>query len=115
MRTGLQLQRCHNHAGREAVARCPSCGFYFCRECITEHDERILCASCLKKQTAREERPRRNFAPLARTGAALAGLFTAWLFFYHVGRGLLAIPTKFHEATVWKSKVQDEIEKEDEK
>jgi hypothetical protein len=111
MRTGLQQQRCLNHSSREAVARCPSCGFYFCRECITEHDERILCASCLKKQSTKTERPRRNFAPLARTMVALCGLVTAWFFFYIVGRLLLATPTQFHEATVWKNKVQDEMEK----
>lgn len=111
MRAGLQQQRCHNHLGREAVARCPSCGFYFCRECITEHDERILCASCLRKEAVKAERPRRNFAPVARTMVALCGLVTAWLFFYIIGRALLATPTKFHEANVWASKVEDEIEK----
>lgn len=111
MRTGLQQQRCLNHSTREAVARCPSCGFYFCRECITEHDERILCASCLKKEAVQAERPRRNFAPLLRAAAALCGVMIAWFFFYAVGRMLLATPTKFHEATVWKTKVEDEMEK----
>jgi hypothetical protein len=112
MRTGLQQQRCLNHGEREAVARCPSCGFYFCRECITEHDERILCASCLKKQTPQTARPRRSFAPVVRTMAALCGLMIAWFFFYVVGRVLLATPTQFHEATVWKSKVEDEMQKD---
>ncbi len=111
MRAGLQQQRCHNHMGREAVARCPSCGFYFCRECITVHDERILWASCLRKQSVKVERPRRNFAPLARTVVAFFGLVTAWFFFYTIGRVLLATPTRFHEATVWKEKVQDEMDK----
>jgi hypothetical protein len=113
VRTGLQFQRCHNHTSREAVARCPSCGFYFCRECITEHDERILCASCLKKQTPQEERPRRSFASLLRVGVALCGFMTAWFFFYLIGRILVATPTQFHEATVWKSKVEDEIKKDE--
>jgi hypothetical protein len=109
----LRLQVCLHHSEREAVARCPSCGFFFCRECITEHDERILCASCLKKQTAPVERPRRSLAPLARGMAALCGLMTAWFFFYLVGRALLATPTKFHEATLWKSAADDEMQKED--
>jgi len=112
MRTGLQQQRCHNHVDREAVARCPSCGFYFCRECITEHDERLLCASCLKKQAARTERPPRNFAPAVRTAVALCGFVAAWFFFYAIGRLLLATPTQFHEATVWKSKVINEMDKD---
>ena len=109
----LGQQRCLHHAGREAVARCPSCGFYFCRECITEHDERILCASCLKRQTAQATRPRRNFAPLIRGAAAVMGLIVASLYFYLLGRVLLATPAKFHEATVWKSAVEGEMQKED--
>ena len=47
----LAHQRCFNHAVREAVARCPECGQCFCRECITEHDDRVVCAACLKKLT----------------------------------------------------------------
>ena len=46
-------------SGPGDVARCPSCGNFFCRECITEHDELILCAACLKRITAPKER-RRN-------------------------------------------------------
>lgn len=42
-------QRCFNHATREAVARCPECSQFFCRECITEHDDRVICSACLKK------------------------------------------------------------------
>jgi hypothetical protein len=104
----LRHQVCHNHAGREAIARCPSCGFYFCRECITEHDDRVLCASCLKKLTAPVERPRRNFAPLIRGTAAFCGLLVAWIFFYLAGRVLLATPTKFHEATLWREELENE-------
>ena len=47
----VALQRCLHHGEREAIARCPECGSFFCRECITEHDERVLCASCLAKIT----------------------------------------------------------------
>jgi len=39
---------------------------------------------------------------------ALAGLLSAWLFFYAVGRDLLAIPDSFHEGTIWKSHWMDE-------
>jgi len=109
----LRQQRCHHHPGREAIARCLSCGFYFCRECITEHDERILCASCLKLQTAQAVRPRRSFAPLARGAAAVGGLLVATFYFYLLGRVLLATPAQFHEATVWKSAVEREMQKED--
>ena len=109
----IRQQRCHNHAGREAIARCPSCGNFFCRECITEHDERILCAGCLKRQTAPKER-RRGALPIGRLIAALCGIVTAWCYFYLIARVLVATPTQFHEATLWKSAVEDELEKEDE-
>ncbi len=108
----LRQQRCLNHLGREAVARCPSCGNFFCRECITEHDERILCAACLKRLSAPQER-RRNLVPVGRIFGALFGVLTAWCYFYLIARVLVATPTKFHEATLWKTAVEDELDKED--
>jgi len=40
--------RCFYHDFREAACRCPICQRYFCRECVTEHDDRVLCVECLK-------------------------------------------------------------------
>ena len=68
----------------------------------------MICAACLKK-LARPTRGRRyRVAGLVVVVEALAGLLTAWLFFYAVGRDLLAIPDSFHEGTVWKSHWMDE-------
>jgi hypothetical protein len=106
----LRNQVCQNHPAREAIARCPSCGFFFCRECITEHDERVLCASCLKRQTAKVERPKRSLAPVARAFTACCGFLVAWFFFYIVGRSLLMIPSRFHEGTLWKSEMEKAID-----
>ena len=99
----LALQRCFNHAQREAVARCPECGQFFCRECITEHDDRILCAACLRQASRSVEKDRHPFRVLGRAGLSLAGLLTAALFFYWIGQILLLIPTSFHDETLWKS------------
>jgi hypothetical protein len=93
--------RCLHHPVREAVARCPECTQFFCRECITEHDDRVICSSCLKKLTVKAEVPRRNLAPLGRFVAAGAGLLLAWLFFFLIGRILVNIPSEFHEGAVW--------------
>ena len=41
----LVHQRCFNHMLREAVACCPECRRYFCRECVTEHEDKVLCAA----------------------------------------------------------------------
>ena len=102
MRT-LADQRCFNHAQREAVARCPSCGKYFCRECITEHEDRIICAACLGKLARGSLLRRRGFAGLIRAGQCVLGLLAAWFFFYLLGESLLSLPSAFHEGTLWKA------------
>ena len=100
-RIDLSQQRCLNHAQREAVARCPECKRYFCRECVAEHDDRVLCASCLRKLLAPEEKKKYPFRFLLRAIQVLCGLVALWLLFYYVGEILLLIPTSFHEGTVW--------------
>jgi len=97
----LSFQRCFNHAGREAVARCPSCAQYYCRECITEHEDRVLCAACLKKLVRVPFTKRSGYVRFIRVGQCLVGLLLAWFFFYLVGESLLALPTSFHEGTLW--------------
>jgi hypothetical protein len=104
----LVTQRCFNHAQREAVARCPQCGHCFCRECITEHDDRVICAACLRKLAQARPLQRRAFASLLRGGQCLLGLVLGWFFFYLVGEALLALPTSFHESTIWKVNTWDQ-------
>lgn len=103
----LLHQRCFNHALREAAARCPDCGHFFCRECITEHEDRVLCAACLRKRAPGPLTRRRGFVELLRGVGLLTGLFTVWLFFYLSGRLLLKTPHSFHEGTVWRDKWLD--------
>jgi hypothetical protein len=97
----LSEQRCLHHPTREAVARCPGCQQTFCRECVTEHDDRVLCADCLRRQSAGEKEPRVRLLAVARLGQFLCGLLVSWLFFYWLGQALLALPSSFHEGTVW--------------
>ena len=101
-------QRCFNHATREAVARCVACEQYYCRECVTEHAHRLICAACLKKIGAASKGHRRNLAWLAQSVPSLAGVLVAWLFFYWLGQSLLAIPSSFHDAQVWTSFLNDQ-------
>jgi len=51
----LHHQVCLNHHAREAVAKCPDCGHFYCRECIAEHDDRVICAACLRKMLKPEQ------------------------------------------------------------
>ena len=92
-------ERCSNHGSREAAARCPECGRYFCRECISEHDGRTLCASCLKRLATGPVR-RRRLAGLVRSAQILIGVVLLWSAFYLLGRALLTIPSSFHDMTV---------------
>ena len=100
----LSRQRCLHHPERQAVARCPECGRFFCRECIAEHEDRILCAGCLKKltaPTAHHDYGSTAWRMLVQSAQMTCGVFILWLFFYFGGRILLAIPSKFHDGTVW--------------
>lgn len=98
----LLTHRCLQHPDREAVARCPECRQFFCRECVTEHDERVVCAACLRKQSVPRAERRRWLAGVGRALAAGLGFVAGWLLFYSAGQMLLSIPSEFHEGTVWK-------------
>jgi hypothetical protein len=97
----INLQRCFNHVSREAVARCLACSHFFCRECISEHEDRAICASCLKMEADQAAAPSRHYLWLWRVTQALVGVVTVWFFFYLLGQVLLSIPSSFHEGTVW--------------
>ena len=98
---GLADQRCLNHSFREAVARCPECSHFYCRECITEHEERVICAACLKKLAGSRPNERSGAGRLVLLLQCLFGIATLWLFFFLLGQALLALPTSFHEGTIW--------------
>lgn len=97
----LANQRCFNHAVREAVARCPECRQFFCRECITEHDDRVVCASCLARITRKPLTQSLVFVKVLWLTQAVIGLFIVWYFFFLIGEGLLKLPNSFHEGTLW--------------
>jgi len=97
-------QRCFHHEFREAASRCPSCGRYFCRECVTEHEDQVICAECLKNLIAARPPSSLSFRRFLRGLLPVAGLLLAWLCFYAVGRTLLLIPVSVHDGTVWESK-----------
>jgi len=94
----LSQQRCLNHVEREAVCKCPECKMFFCRECITEHDDRIICSSCLRKQASKQERqPQRIQDVFLLLGACISFMFL-WLVFYSIGHLLISIPSYLHDA-----------------
>jgi hypothetical protein len=100
----LARQRCLLHPLREAAARCPSCREFFCRECVTEHEARFICASCLRKLVAARGEKKTARTVLAAAFAAVrlcAALVLVWLAFYLVGLSLARAPSTFHDGTMW--------------
>lgn len=96
----LTLTRCFNHGQREAVARCPSCRRHYCRECVTEHDHKLLCASCIEAMASAHTTAERRPWPVIPALQLFAALFVLWLSFYGVGRALLLIPSEFHQIEI---------------
>lgn len=98
----LALQRCLHHAEREAVARCTSCTQHYCRECIVEHEGRVLCSECRGKLLQKFHR-RSGFGSRLGTGVHVAlSILVLWFSIYLFGKALLLIPSSFHEGDVWK-------------
>jgi hypothetical protein len=100
--SALAEQRCLHHVDREAVARCPSCSHFFCRECITEHAGKVICARCLALASARPARTSPWFRRIMLVVPIVFSLFLLWFLFYGAGRLLLSIPSDFHEGNVWR-------------
>jgi hypothetical protein len=101
----LSARRCARHPDREAAARCPSCGGFFCRECVVEHEGRLLCTACLAKQAALSKERRGAWARVRRPLGLAAATLAAILIFYGMGSILLNVPPEFHEGTIWSPKV----------
>lgn len=93
--------RCLNHVAREAVARCPECGQFFCRECVTEHAGRVVCSRCLQRLTTRPATRALRWDWITNPVFLLLGLFTAWFVFRLLGAVLLQLPAEWHDGTVW--------------
>ena len=88
---------------REAVACCPDCSRFFCRECITEHEDKVLCAACLRKVLEPARQSSDRFRWIFRLAHFFLGILILYIFFYYLGQILLALPTSFHEGTLWRS------------
>ena len=96
-------QRCWNHEAREAVCRCPPCGRSFCRECVTEHESRLLCAACLRHAAQTASARRGKLRRLAAVGMTLAGVILAWAIVFGAGEGLITI-TERSERMSWQGR-----------
>ncbi len=100
-------QRCRNHEWREAVCRCPSCGNSFCRECVSEHEFRLLCASCIHAlaQARRSEHAKKRIMPrwIPAIAMTVAGVLLAALIFFSAGETILTIAVRAEQAS-WQNR-----------
>lgn len=94
---------CWNHGARESVCRCPDCGRCFCRECVTEHESRLLCAACLRKETQTVAGSRGGVRRFIAGGMAVAGVILAWAIFFGAAEGLVTI-TERSERASWQNR-----------
>ncbi|MGD1090468.1 MAG: rhomboid family protein [Bryobacteraceae bacterium] len=88
-------ERCWHHSSREAAVRCPECRRFYCRECVTEHQGRMVCAACVARLAGRAAVDASGLHRLAWIAAAVGGLLLAWAVFYYLGVMLARIPSDF--------------------
>ena len=91
---GLASSRCFHHELREAVSRCPSCGHFFCRECVVVFEDRLICNACLPQVAQSEEIQGRTSSGFGGVVIVAAGLFLVWFLFYAAGWLLLEFREK---------------------
>ncbi len=97
----VHTRRCVRHAQREAAARCPACGGYFCRECVVDHGGRVLCARCLAKATAKRPEQSRVLDGVWRGLGLAVAVWVLWMTFYAGGQLLLRLPEETHAEREW--------------
>jgi hypothetical protein len=93
-------RRCRNHIDRQAACRCPGCGFDFCRECVTEHDERLLCSRCVAGLNFPATRASRTKS-IKAIAQCVVGIAAAWIFFFLAGELTSIIVSPSHEVRAW--------------
>lgn len=93
----LAVHYCLRHPDRHAAARCMVCSHRFCRECVTEHSGRYMCADCLRKEVGKRERGKSGL--LRATGQwslAVLAVCVTWALFFEFASGLLDAADYFH-------------------
>ncbi len=96
----IAAQRCFTHNERGASGRCPTCTRFYCRECLTEHEGRVLCTRCLHALAKPEDVKSFDFLRgITRGAAGLMGVAFAAAFFYLVGLLMARLPASFHDGS----------------
>ena len=97
----IQHQRCFNHANREPVAKCPHCNRFYCRECITEHNRKLVCSKCLEEITSKDEKKSNTMVALCEFLIMLIGFSGVMFILAILGWFLMQIPNDIHTGAKW--------------
>jgi hypothetical protein len=70
---------------------------------VVDHGGRLICATCLARETALQPaaRPAVWRARLGRAASLTGAVLLAWVFYYALGSLLLRLPPEAHEKTFW--------------
>lgn len=109
MTQSISQQRCFNHLHREAVAQCLECRRFFCRECVTAHDDRVVCAACLEAIMGNLAKRKTRARGAGLAVRIMIGFLFLWFVFFYIGRLLLLLPTSFHEGSLWRETPWDQF------
>jgi hypothetical protein len=94
--THFGQQRCFVHPSREAVSLCLECRRAFCRECVVDHDGRLMCAACLARLRTPMARGNRALRQLLSAAATALAILLCWILFYMAGRLLMLAEPAHH-------------------
>ncbi len=92
---------CTIHPERSSSAQCSSCRRFFCPECITEHEGKLICAECLSALSKPAVEKTRTRIPWAAMIQFMVALILAWMLFFFFAQTLGDIPDDFHDGTIW--------------
>lgn len=92
--TAMHARRCVLHAQREAAARCPGCKRFYCRECITEHDGKVLCSGCLTENTRERSEKKQGSGHFKMTAGLIGTFLVLLLIFFSMGVLIQILPEK---------------------
>lgn len=105
MASPIRYSQCLRHAERPAVARCRVCGEAYCRECVVEHEHRLVCADCLRREADGGREAGRGGGWLRLGWVAVLHWVVAgavlWGMFYVVAGLLRRIPADVHDGVIW--------------
>lgn len=82
------------------MARCRSCGQSYCRECVVEHEHRLMCADCLRREALRGQE-RAGRVPWAALVQWVVAAGVLWVLFYGVAAVLRRVPSEVHDGLIW--------------